>query len=70
MIPPAASGDTTYCASGSKYLTHDAEIISRGSILIGPAALGSDPEAVGPFTDSFVTNRVLIWDKMVAIFQG
>ena len=39
-------------------------------ILRGPEALGSDPEAVGPFTDLFITDRMLIWDKMVEIFQG
>ena len=32
--------------------------------------LGRDPESVGPFTESFITDRALIWDKMVAIFQG
>ena len=45
-------------------------MIARGLILSGPAALGSDPGAVGPFTDLFITDRALIWDKMVAIFQG
>ena len=32
--------------------------------------LGTDPEEIGPFANSFITYRVLIWDKMVAIFQG
>ena len=32
--------------------------------------LGADPEEIGPFMDSFITNRALIWEKMVAIFQG
>ena len=32
--------------------------------------LESDPEAIGPFTDSFITDRVLIWDKMIKIFHG
>ena len=32
--------------------------------------VGSDPEAIGQFTNSFVTERSPIWDKMVAIFQG
>ena len=45
-------------------------MIACGSILGGPAALGSDPEAVGPFTDSFITDRALSWYKMVEIFQG
>ena len=32
--------------------------------------LGSDPKAVGPFTDLFIIDISLIWDKMGAIFQG
>ena len=32
--------------------------------------LGTDPEDIGPFTNSFITDRALIWGKMVAIFQG
>ena len=32
--------------------------------------LGTDPEEIGPFTDSFITYIVLVWDKKVAIFQG
>ena len=32
--------------------------------------LGTDPKEIGPFTDSFITERLLIWDKTVAIFQG
>ena len=39
-------------------------------ILSGHPVLGTDPEEIGPFTESFVTNRAFIWDKMVAIFQG
>ena len=30
----------------------------------------SDPESVRPFTNWLITDRVLIWDKMVSIFQG
>ena len=45
-------------------------MIACGSILSGPEALGSDPEAFGPFTNSFITYRALIWEKMVAISQG
>ena len=45
-------------------------MISFGSNLSGPAVSGIDVEAVGPFTNSFVTDRALIWDNMVAIFQG
>ena len=44
-------------------------MISHGSIIIGPAVLGSDPEAVGPFTNLFIIYRVLIWDNIVAIFH-
>ena len=44
-------------------------MISRGSILSGPVALGSDREASEPFINLFVTDRALIWDKVVTIFQ-
>ena len=59
-----------HCANVSEYFTHYEYMIARGLILREPAALGSDPEAVGPFTNLFVTDRALIWDKMVVIFQG
>ena len=55
---------------GSDYFTHDEEIIARVFLLSESAALGSDPEVVGPFTDSFVTDRAMIWENMVPIFQG
>ena len=45
-------------------------MISRGLILSGPAVLRSDLKAVGLFIDSFITDKELIWEKMVAIFQG
>ena len=45
-------------------------MITRESILSGPAVLGTDLEEIGPFTDSFITNRSLILDKIVEIFQG
>ena len=32
-------------------------------------ALGSDPGVVGPFTDSLVTDRALIWNNMVTILK-
>ena len=44
-------------------------MIACGLILSGTAALGSDPKAVRLFTDLLITDRALIWDKMVAIFQ-
>ena len=45
-------------------------MIARGSILSGPVVLGSDPEAVRPFTGLFITNRALIWYKMVCNLPG
>ena len=45
-------------------------MIARGSILSGPAVLGTDPEEIVSFNDSFITNISLIWYKMIAIFQG
>ena len=45
-------------------------MITCGSILSGPEVSGRYPEAVGPFNDFFITDRALIWDNMVAIFQG
>ena len=70
MEPPSTASDPTYRANGSEYFTHDEDMIPCGPIISGPAVSGSDPEAVGPFTDSFIIDRVLVWDKMVAIFQG
>ena len=70
MISPAAVSDPKYWNNGSKYFTHDDEMIARGSILSGTAMLGTDPEDISPFTDYFITDRAFVWDKMVEIFQG
>ena len=67
-IAPVVAHDPTYPANGSKYFTNDEYMIVRGSIISGHAVLGTDPEEIGPFTKSFITDKVLIWDKMVAIF--
>ena len=56
--------------NGSTYFTDDENIIASGIILSGTAALGSDQKAVGPFSNLFITDRALIWDKIVIIFQG
>ena len=66
----SVASDPTHYANGSKYLTHDEEMIAHGSILSRPAVSGSDPEAVGTFTNLLITYRALIWDNMVVIFQG
>ena len=47
-------------ANDSDYFTHDEEMIARESTLSGTVALQSDPEAVVPFTDLFITDRTLI----------
>ena len=70
MIAPVAANDTTYRANGSKYFTKDEDMIYWGLIISEPAALVTDPEEIFPFTDSFITDRAIIWDNMVAIFQG
>ena len=70
LIAPVAANDPTYRDYVSDYFTNDEEMIAQGSILSGPAVLVTDPEDIGPFIDYFITDRVLIWDKMAAIFQG
>ena len=70
LIALVTASDPMYRDNGSEYFTHYEEMIARGSILSGPAVLGNDPEDIGPFTDSFITNRALVWEKMVVIFQG
>ena len=70
MEPPSAARDPTHRANVRNYFTHDEEMIACGSIISSPAVSRSDPGAAGPFTDSIITDRALIWDKMVAIFQG
>ena len=52
LISPVSASDPTYRANGSEYFTHDEEMIAQGLILSGPAVLGTDPEEIGPFTDS------------------
>ena len=69
MIPPAAASDPMHCTNGSDYFTHDEEMIACVLILCGTAALVSDPEYVGPFTELFITDKAMIWYKMVSIFQ-
>ena len=45
-------------------------MVTQRLILSGAAGIGTDPEEIGLFTNYFITDRALIWDKMVAIFQG
>ena len=70
MEPTDPASDPTHCANGSEYFTHEEVMIAFGSIHSGPAVSGSDPKSVGPFTDSFITYRKMVCDKIVAIFQG
>ena len=70
LEPPAATSDPMHRANGSKYFTNDEDIITCGLIISVTLVLGSDPEAVGPFSDSFIIDRSLIWEKLVTIFQG
>ena len=70
LIHPVAKNDPMHRSNGIKYFTHNEENITRVSIISGHAALGSDPEAVGPFTNTFIIDRALNWDNMFAIFQG
>ena len=57
LIAPVASSDPTYRVNGSEYFTHDEEMITRGSVLSRPEVLGTYPQEIGPFTDSFITDR-------------
>ena len=70
LIATVAAHDTTYRDNLSRYFTHNEEMIAQGSILSGHAVLGTDPEEIGPFTDSFINERELTWDKMVATLHG
>ena len=70
FIAPVASSDPTYRDTGSEYFTHNEDMISRGSILSGPALLGTEPEEIGTFSDSLINDIVLICDNMFAILQG
>ena len=69
MIPPVSAVDPTHRTNSSKYFIYDEDMITRGSICSVPAALGSNPKAVGPFNDSFIIDIAVIFDKMVAMFQ-
>ena len=70
MIALVAASNPTYRDNGSKYFKCNEDMISQGSILSGPAVLGTEPEEIVIFTDSLIINRSLIWNNMVAIFQG
>ena len=61
LISPVATHDTMYRANGSKYFTHDEDMIARGLIISGHAVLGNDPEEIVPFANSFITYRSFIW---------
>ena len=69
LIAPVAAHDPTYRSNGSEYFTHDEKMIARGSILSGHEVFGTDPEEIGTFADSFISDRAFIRDKMVVIFQ-
>ena len=54
----------------SNYATLDEEMIARAPI-ISPGVVGTSDELelVGPFSDSFVTDRAMAWEKISTIFQ-
>ena len=63
LIALVAASDPMYHDNGTKYFTHDEDMIARGSIINGPAALGSEPGVVEQFTKLSITDRALIWIK-------
>ena len=70
MVPPPEADDPAYREPGSTYFTPDEEMLARAPMLSGPAVAGTDPEVVGPFNPSFITDRASVWDKMGSIFSG
>ena len=70
LIAPVAANDPTYRDNGSKYFTNDEEMIARGLIISGSAVIRTDPEDISLFTNFFITERALIWNNMVELFQG
>ena len=62
LISPVAKSDPTYRANISNYFAHYEWMIAQGSVLSGPAVLGTYTEEIVPFTESSITYRALIWE--------
>ena len=69
MELPAAASYPIYHTNGIEYFNHGEKLISCGPIISGLVLYGSNPEVLGSFTNSFITDIALIWDKMVSIFK-
>ena len=54
---------------GRKYFTIDEEIISRGPIIQGIQVAGTDHKNLDSFTNSYMSDRKRVWEKLCAIFQ-
>lgn len=67
---PTMGGDPTMGTAGSKYTTHDQELIKRGAIIDPTGAPTTDPEKDGPFTDTYLSDRMKLWRHGASLFKN
>ena len=70
LIPTAAADDPTVRAAGSTYFTHDEELRARATIVDRPVVAGTDPEVIGPFSDTYIADRKKVYELLCSIFQN
>ena len=67
---PTANRDPTVGQANSKYTMHNQELIARAKILDTTMAARPDPENDGPFTDSFISDRMALWRLGASLFKN
>ena len=50
--------DPTMGTVGSRYTTHDQELIKRSAIINPTGVSSTEPEKDGPFTDTYFSDRM------------
>ena len=70
LTVPTMGSDPTMGAVGSEYTTHDQECIKRGAIIDPTGVPGADPEKDGPFTDTYLSDRMKLWRLGAGLFKN
>ena len=70
LTVPTMGSDPTMGAVGSNYTTHDQECIKRGAIIDPTGVPGADPEKDGPFTDTYLSDRMKLWRLGAGLFKN
>ena len=64
LFTELAAQDPMCVTIGSKYFTIDEYMIACRPIIEGTEVAGTDHEKLGPFTNAYMSDRNILWDKL------